>query len=75
MRWTTAYPTQVTFNYENHKDGGPYPKLVEDTLNAMIGDINLFLSEEDEREAVGLSHRDIQEDIVSKSILDQLNSI
>lgn len=48
---------------------------MEDTLNAMIGDINLFLSEEDEREAVGLSHRDIQEDIVSKSILDQLNSI
>ena len=52
---------------ESHQDSQSYPTLVEDTLHAMIGDINLFLSEEDEDEADGLRHVNIQEDVGSKS--------
>ena len=41
-------PSMPSEHIENDGNENSYPKLIEQTLNAMIGDINLFLSEEDD---------------------------
>ncbi|KAK1739524.1 N-acetyltransferase, GNAT family [Skeletonema marinoi] len=43
-----AVPPIPTEHIEKDRKEGSYPNLIEQTLHAMIGDINLFLSEEDD---------------------------